>query len=122
MVAANRLMASGMQSLNANHLGVNASPVSIVGAGASAGNATLVSAPFTYVTSASANTGVILKNAGGQPTTAIYNGSLVTLKVYPATGEKINNGTASTGALSVPTLKSVILVGTENAWVGMVSA
>ncbi len=121
MPSVNRLMAAGMQSLNANHLGVNASPASIVGAGASAGNATLVAAPFTYVTSASANTGVILRNAGGQPTTAIYNGSLVTLKVYPATGEKINNGAAN-ASLSVPTLKSVILVGTENAWIGSVSA
>lgn len=122
MASLNRLMASGLPALAANLLGENTTPVSIIGAGASAGNATAVTAPFTYVTTAASNTGIILKNAGNQPPNVIYNGGANTLKVYPATGEKINNGTATTGALSIPTTKAAILIGTENAWIGIVSA
>jgi hypothetical protein len=121
MATVQRLMASGMQAMNASHLG-QTSVSSIAAAGASAGNATAITSSFTYVTTAPSNTGVILKNAGGQPETVIYNGGANTLKVYPATSEKINNGTATTGALSVPTLKAAILVGNEGAWIGIVSA
>lgn len=121
MSTVQRLMAAGMQAINAGHLG-QTTVSSIAAAGASAGNATAITSTFTYITTAASNTGVILKNAAAQPETVIYNGGLNAVKVYPATGEKINNGTATTGSFSLTNGKTAILVGTEGAWIGILSA
>lgn len=121
MATKNRLMAAGMPATNAGHLGADLSST-IAAAGTTQGTATAVTGSFTIVSTTPANTGVVLKNAGGQPDTVVYNGGANTLKVYPATGEQINNGTATTGSLSVPTTKAAIFVSTEGAWIGVVSA
>lgn len=116
-----RLMALGMHAELAKEIAEPPSATTINGAGASAGNATAVTTAFTYVGTAAANTGVILKPAGNQPVTVVYNGGINTVKVYPATGEKINNGAAN-AAFSLTAAKSLILVGTEGAWIANMSA
>lgn len=121
MATRQRLMAAGMQALNANHLGQDTLST-IAGAGTAQTDATAIASTFTIISTAPSNSGVVLKNAGSQPVNVIYNGGGNTLKVYPATGEKINNGTATTGAFSLTTLKTAIFVGTEGAWIGLLSA
>lgn len=121
MAQVTELMAHGIAAAPANNLGQTAVST-IAAAGASAGAATAIVSSFTVVSTTPSNAGVILKQARGQPETVVYNGGANTLKIYPATSEKINNQTASTGTLSVPTAKSAILIASGNQWIGIVSA
>jgi hypothetical protein len=107
-------MGSGMSAAAASSAvgGVN---TAIAGAGTTRTDATLL--PLTSVISvntAANNSGVILPpgNGTGDGMAAgdymvIYNGDSNTLLLYPPTGGSLNNGTVSTGTVSIPTHTSV---------------
>lgn len=69
-----------------------------------------VSTGFTLVTAADATKAVTLPTASAGKTCIIKNNVAAVLKVFPATGDKINNGAATTGYLAVPASSSCIIV------------
>lgn len=95
--------------------GMNANSV---GAGTTRTDATLL--PLTsnhWIKTAANNSGVILPPGNGSGIgmapgdyMRIYNGDSNTLLVYPPTGGKLNDGTASTGTVSIPTHTSVVCI------------
>lgn len=114
-----QLMAGGMPSNNANKIG-NDSSVSIAGAGTNQATATTVTSNFTIVTTTPSGTGVVLMPSHSKQMVAVYNGGLATLKVYGnATTADTINGIAGTTGLSVSTLKTAILVGSDKSWIGI---
>ena len=80
-----------------------------------------ITSTFTLISTAPASTGVLLKQAHGQPETVIYNGGSNTMKIYGNGTEKINNIAGSTG-ISLPSTKGAILVADGNQWIGIISA
>lgn len=85
------------------------------GAGTTRTDATLLQmASFQWIKTAANNSGVILPpgNGTGDSFAAgdymhIYNGDTNTLLLYPPTGGKLNDGTASTGTVSIATHTTV---------------
>lgn len=108
------VMGSGTSAAAASAIvgGVNAT---VVGAGTTKADATLL--PLVSVISvltAANNSGVILPPGNGsgdgmQPGDymVIYNADANTLLLYPPLGGSLNNGTVSTGTVSIPTHTSV---------------
>ena len=111
------LMGSGIAAGAASAAvgGVNSTTT---GAGTTRTDATLL--PFAsvcWIKTAANNSGVILPpgNGSGDSMAAgdymtIYNGDSNTLLLYPPTGGKLNDGTASTGTVSIPTHTSVTAI------------
>lgn len=83
----------------------------VAAAGANQGNAAQLAGGFTLVTGADDAKGVKLPAAVAGRTVIIKNNtSAKTLKIYPATDDKINGGTATTGSYDIAGLTSTILV------------
>lgn len=64
----------------------------------------------------SLSTGARLPKASDGSIVIVVNGGANALAVYPATGEKINNGTATTGSFSVTNAKNAIFVAFNGQW------
>jgi hypothetical protein len=112
------LMAMGMAGGLANRLGQD--PVqTVAGAGTTQATATALVGNFTIVSTAPANSGVVVRPAGSQQ--VIYNGGANTLKVYGNGSDTINGIAGSTG-ISVPTLKSAVLIGGGSGSIAVISA
>lgn len=107
-------MGSGTPAQQADALvgGVN---TTTAGAGTTHLDATLLSLSSNFwITTAANNSGVILPpgNGTGDGMAAgdymqIYNGTSNTLLLYPPLAGNLNNGTATTGTVSIPTHTSV---------------
>src|SRR6185312_8256237 len=120
MATVAELMAGSAPAALAARLGQ--SPAATLAAtGSTQADAAAITSSFTLISTAPASTGVLLKQANGQPVTVIYNGGANTMKIDTDTTEKINNIAGSTG-ISVPTAKGAILIADGNQWIGIVSA
>ena len=75
---------------------------SITPAGSTQGDATTATADDLFVTSASADQGILLKARPFGSKYSVTNGSSVNIKVYPHSGAKINNGTANAAVIVAP--------------------
>lgn len=103
-------MGSGVSAAAAGAL-VGGMNTTTAGAGTTHSDATLLPlASHFWVTSGANNSGLILPPGNGSgdgmaagDSTIIYNGTANTLLLYPPLGGKINDGTATTGTLSMPT-------------------
>lgn len=113
----------GTAPLVAKMLGSTAPVTGLSGAGTSSQSAaTALTSNFSVFGTVAANSGARLPAAGGQGPYMIVNGGASALLVYPATGEKINNGTATTGSFSVTNAKSALFIPVENQWFAILSA
>lgn len=85
--------------------------------------ATALTGAVNYVTTGNASDGVVLPTGRGVGEVVyIVNSSGVALNVYPATGGKINNGTANAAkALAANLSGAYISLGSEN-WGAVLSA
>lgn len=119
-------MGSGVSAAAAGAVigGVNST---IAGAGTVSTNATLIPiTSFVWVKTAANNSGVILAPGNGTGDslsagdyTHIYNGDANTLLLYPPAGGMLNNGTATTGTVSIATHTGVTAYSLDglNFWV-----
>lgn len=82
--------------------------------GSSQTDALQLTADVNHVSTVGASTGVKLDpNASLSDSCFIYNASGTTLTIYPDTGSSINNGTATTGSVSLVTHKAAEFVKTS---------
>lgn len=88
-------------------VGVDAS---VTAAGTTQGTATALTKTYNIVNTASANQGVILPDCAAGIRITIFNSTTATIKVYPATGESINDLSANV-ALSLGPEKGRDIVG-----------
>ena len=79
-------------------------------AGSTQGGATELALGFNLVTAADGTKGVKLPTAAAGYIVLVKNNAASTLKVYPGTSDKINGGTATTGALDVVANTSAMLI------------
>lgn len=123
MAGRGELMALGLPAGQAFLLGTNA-VTGLSGAGTSSqANATALNdVTCAFFSTVAANSGARLPTAEGNGVVAIYNGGASPLLVYPATGEQINQGTATTGSFSVTNAKSALFVPSTKGWVAILSA
>ncbi len=106
MVAARNLLSLGVPVEQANQLGLQ--PIAAVTAAGTTGtDATVLKKQQNYVNmTATGSDGVKLPaDADIGVTYVVYNGSGSTGKVYPPTSGTLNGGTATSGSLSLTTLK-----------------
>lgn len=98
------LMAGGVTSLSVTDTAcsVGGVPLSLTNvatlaaAGANQGNAAAIAAQITFVTGSDGTKGVILPAATAGAIRIVYNTVAASgLKVYPATGDDVNDGTAN---------------------------
>lgn len=104
----------------ADRLGQGAAST-VAAAGSTQGTATALVSTFTLISTAPASSGVVLKQARGQPETVVYNGGANTLTIYGNGTETINGIAAATG-VSLPSHKAAILIANGNQWIGIISA
>lgn len=103
------LMGVGMPAEQAQRVGFNP-PAAVTAAGTTATDATTLLKAQNFVTmTATGSDGIKLPaDAELMRPYIVYNSSGSTGKVYPPTSGTLNGGTATSGALSVATLKVVI--------------
>ncbi len=82
----------------------------VAATGSTAANAAAIAAGFTLVTAADGTKGVKLPTASAGLVAIVKNGAASVLKLYPGTSDKINGGTATTGALELAANTAAILV------------
>lgn len=114
MAGTTNLMQAGIAALAAKMLGGEVT-TGVSAAGSTAADATPVAAGLVVISTAAASTGVILPSATISGPTVVVNGGANTVAVYPATGEKINNGTAS-ASVNVTNAKNGIFIPFGNQW------
>ena len=117
MALPSRVLGAGTSSLAT--VSICGDAATVVGAGASTGNATQIASVITNVSTAAASTGVKLPKCEAGAECFIYNAGANTLAVYPATGDTINGTTSVT----IATTKSRKFFGiSATAWVSMLGA
>jgi hypothetical protein len=94
------LEGSGLEAESITATTVNATEVmlgtgTIAAAGSTQADATAVTNQLTFVTAANATKGIILPSISENKVVIIVNTANATLKIYPASGEKIQGGTAN---------------------------
>ena len=119
MALKTELMAAGLPAGAAGQIGQDAVST-IAAAGTNQATATAITSTFTIISTAPASSGVVAKSTSDGPQ-LIYNGGANTLKVYGNGTETINGIAGSTG-VSVPTLKSVLLIGAGTGSIAVISA
>ena len=121
MATPSELMGLGLPAMQAKALGQSKS-ATLTAAGTTATDALSVTDGALYFGTVASGAGAKLPPASGASITAVYNGGANALLLYPATGEQINNGTATTGTFSVTNAKTAILVPSQNGWIAVLSA
>lgn len=122
MALKSELMQSGFPGQLATMEGFDAPVTGLVSAGSTATDAVSITSSFSVFATVGSGEGAKLPLAGGKGPYVVINGGANALKVYPATGEKINNGTATTGSFSVTNAKQAIFWPAGNQWVAVLSA
>lgn len=120
MATSHELVGAKMPWLHASMLGQQQN-TAVAAAGSTATDATTLTAEWSLVTTVAANAGVKLRTAGASPMAGVYNAGANTLTIYPATGEKINNGAANVG-VSCASGKSVFFMPCNTQWIALFSA
>lgn len=114
MAGTTNLMQASIPPLAAKMLGGEIT-TGVSAAGSTAADATPVAAGLVVLSTVGSGAGVILPSATISGPTVVVNGGANTVAVYPATGEKINNGTAS-ASVNVTNAKNGIFIPFGNQW------
>lgn len=122
MALKSEFMASGQPGQLAKMEGFDAPVTGLVSAGSASTDATAITSSFSVFATVGSNEGARLPTAGGKGPFVVINSGANALKVYPAAGEKINNGTATTGSFSVTNAKQAIFLPAGNQWFAALSA
>lgn len=95
----------------------------VAGAGSAQGNATSLTAQLSYVTGADNTVGVVLPAASPGLTRMVYNMEAANgLKVYPASGDDINDGSAN-AAVTIEGKTLAIFIAMDNStWAAIYTA
>ena len=120
MPTSSELIGLGLPPALANALGTEIATAQSA-AGTTQATATLLTAPVVMVTTCAANAGMRLPNASAQPNYTVTNAGAGIMKVYPATGETLNNATANS-PLMLPVTKTALFVSYGSGWAAIVSA
>lgn len=112
----------GIPPLVAKMLGSTAPVTGLSGAGTSQSDGTALTSNFSVFSTVASSSGAVLPAAGAQGPYMVVNDGANALLVYPSTGQKINNGTATSGSFSVTNAKSAIFIPVENQWFAILSA
>lgn len=116
------LISNGMATFLAAKLGTHAS-TTIATAGTTAATATdLGDVTAAFIASTASNAGVITNGSAGSANVYVYNGdSSNSMDIYPATNDKINQGTAG-AAKTLAHGKACALIGSDQGWIMLTSA
>lgn len=107
----------GLHPYLAKGLGFVATTTGLSGAGSSNTDATAIGYGVSQFSTVNSSTGAIVPTAAnGGPIAVINNGSNALL-VYPAAGEQMNNGTATTVGYSIGAGKTALLIPAVNRWI-----
>lgn len=90
----------------------------VAATGSVQGDAAAITAGYTAVTGADATKGVVLPAAVAEATCFVYNTAASTLKLYPASGDDINDG--ATDAALVVAAKSCVFCVAQDSTTWMV--
>ncbi len=109
--------AAGLVQATGSGIFLNTIGTTIAAAGSAIGDATAVSTDgsIVAVTGGDGSTGVVLAAGTAGEVKIIVNTAGAALKVYPASGEKINNGSAS-AAITLAANKSAFLLFTGSTY------
>lgn len=119
MATQSELMGAGIPWRPAAMLGLVENS-SVSAAGTTQATATALTASFSIVTTAAANSGVQLPTATGSGTFIVVNNGANTVTVYPATGEAINANAANVG-IQIAVGKSASFHGCGQTWGAVIS-
>lgn len=111
MATSNELMAVGFAALAAPVV-AGGTYAALTGAGTTTADAATIKSTIVYATGAN-NSGIKLKTGVVGDTYHILNASANTLKLYPPTGGKLNDG-SSDAEISITTKKAVTAVAISN--------
>jgi len=101
MATATDLAGLGLPPLVAERLGFGGTTSALVGAGTTSADALQLASGVNIFATVASGSGAKLVSANQAGPNAIVNGGANALLVYPATGEQINNATATTGTYSI---------------------
>ena len=118
MALKGELMASSLPAAAANKLGFDAQ-ATVSAAGTTQGTATTLVSNFSNVTTAAANSGVIIGRAN--EINVVINNGANPVKVYPPSGHAINGGSAN-AAFTVTNGKAAIFYPAGTNWCANMSA
>lgn len=116
------LMASGIAAGAASQLGVDTPNTALTGAGTVSTDALLLTSGVSQFSTVASGSGARLPPAAGQGPFLVVNGGSNPLLVYPASGEKINYATATTGSFSVTNAKTATFFPIGSGWIANLSA
>lgn len=121
MGLAAKIMGAGFSAGQARGLIGGVAPT-VSAAGTTQGTATSISAGINFVSTAAANSGVILPSCDVGDSLIVYNGGANQCIVYPDSGSSIN-GVATNSGTYLPIQTSIIFFRvTSTKWIGNLSA
>lgn len=114
MAASASLIGLGVPPRQARALGFP-TPPTLAGVGTAQAGAALISQNMTIVTATGGATAIVLPAAiPGSGPLVIYNSSGTSALIYPGSGKTFNGGSAD-AALTLPTLRSLVIFKTDAA-------
>ncbi len=118
------LVGVGFPAEQAKRVGTNAiQAVSAAGSDATGATALLKAQNFVNMTATGADGIKLPSDAALNQPYYVYNGSGSTGKVYPPTSGTLNGGTATTGSLSLTTLKVAVFIRySSTGWIFILTA
>ncbi len=122
-ILATNLMGLGVGGVSlANALGMDITSAATA-TGSSEADAYQLKTAITEFTATASSTGAKLPDATPGQVVVVANFGANTLKVYPNTSDKINNGTATTGSINVAANKTGFFLCIDTVdWVAVVTA
>lgn len=99
MGLAKNIMGGGFSWMQAQAVNGPAIAPTVTAAGTTQGTATALTADINFISTAPANSGVILYAGTKGDSQIVYNGGANPVLVYPPTGSKINQVSANTGVV-----------------------
>jgi hypothetical protein len=121
MANSSELMGLGTPPLVAQMLGFGTVSGTLTAAGTTSADALQLTNGVNLFGTVASGAGAKLPPASGAGPVAVINGGANAVLMYPATGEQINNGTATTGTYSVANAKTAIFFPAGNRWIATLS-
>lgn len=122
MALVKELMGLGVPGPVAKADGISAKASALVGAGTTQAGALQLTENYNVFATVGASSGAKLPLAAASGAFYVVNSGANALAVYPAIGDRINNGTVTTGSFSVTNAKSAMFVPLGNEWFAILSA
>lgn len=123
MALAKNLMGLGFSALQASGDFIAAVATAISAAGTTQATATALTADCHLVSTAAANSGVIVYNGVIGDSQVVFNDNTGnTFFVYPPVGSRVNNLSTNSGVLLAPNTAAIFVKVTSTRWLAILSA